>query len=63
MAISAVDLSKHLKGVDLPASKQDLIDYANSQNVSQELKDILSQMPEREYQNMADVEKAFGEVK
>ncbi len=63
MTISAIELPKHLKRVYLPASKEELIEYANNQNANQELKNILSQMPEREYQIRADVEKAFEEFK
>ncbi|ACK73516.1 conserved hypothetical protein [Gloeothece citriformis PCC 7424] len=63
MAISAVDISKLFAGMDFPASKQDLVNRANQENANQELKDIVSQMPDREYETMADVEKGFGEVK
>jgi hypothetical protein len=63
MAVSAVDIAKHLSGIDFPANKQDLISHARGKNASQEIIDTLQQMPEREYGNMADVEKGFGEVK
>jgi hypothetical protein len=63
MAVSAVDLAKQLGGMDFPANKQGIIDYAQQKNASEEMMNILRQMPEREYGNMADVEQGFGEVK
>ncbi|MDH6061621.1 DUF2795 domain-containing protein [Chrysosporum bergii ANA360D] len=63
MAVSAIDISKSLSGIDFPANKQNLVNHARGKNASQEVIDILQQMPEREYGNMADVEHAFGEVK
>ncbi|QOV22692.1 DUF2795 domain-containing protein [Anabaenopsis elenkinii] len=63
MAVSAVDISKSLSGIDFPANKQDLVNHARQKNASQEILDILQKMPERQYGNMADVEHAFGEVR
>ncbi|MEB3338006.1 MAG: DUF2795 domain-containing protein [Leptolyngbyaceae bacterium] len=63
MAVSAIDISRNLSGIDLPASKQELVSYARSQDANQEVIEMLQRMPDREYNNMADVEKGFGEVK
>lgn len=35
MAINPIQLQKHLKGVDYPASKQDLIDHAKQQDADE----------------------------
>jgi hypothetical protein len=63
MAVSAVDISRSLSGIDFPANKDDLVNHARQKKANKEIIDILQQMPEREYGNMADVEHAFGEVK
>ncbi|MBK1988915.1 DUF2795 domain-containing protein [Sphaerospermopsis aphanizomenoides BCCUSP55] len=63
MAVSAVDISRSLSGIDFPANKQKLVNHARDKNASQEIIEILQEMPEREYDNMADVEHEFGQVK
>ncbi|MFM2061895.1 MAG: hypothetical protein RLZZ507_1565 [Cyanobacteriota bacterium] len=63
MAVSAIDISRSLSGIDFPANKQDLVDHAREKNANQEIIDVLQQMPEREYENMADVEHEFGQVR
>lgn len=56
---SPVNITRHLKGIDFPAHKKDLIDHATGNKA---VLDILQQMPEREYASMADVMKSVGDV-
>ncbi|HLP91759.1 MAG TPA: DUF2795 domain-containing protein [Nostocaceae cyanobacterium] len=63
MAVSAIDISKSLSGIDFPANKNNLVNHARQKNASQEVIDVLQNMPEQEYENMADVEHAFGEIR
>lgn len=63
MAVSAIDISKSLSGIDFPANKNNLVNHARQKNASQEVIDVLQSMPEQDYENMADVEHAFGEIK
>ncbi|ADI64079.1 DUF2795 domain-containing protein [Trichormus azollae] len=63
MAVSAIDISRSLSGIDFPANKQKLVNHARDNNANQEIIEILQEMPEREYDNMADVEHEFGQVK
>ncbi len=63
MAVSAIDISKSLSGIDFPANKRTLVEHARGKQANQEVIDILENLPEQEYNNMADVEHAFGEVK
>lgn len=63
MAVSAIDISRSLSGIDFPANKENLVNHARQQNASQEVIEVLEQMPEREYENMADVEHEFGQVR
>jgi hypothetical protein len=60
--MSAAGLSRYLKGVDFPASREDLIRQAIQNNAGEELIDTLELLEDREYHSMADVEKALGKA-
>lgn len=58
-----VEIQKHLKGVDYPASKQELIQHAQKQGADQDLLSILEQLPEnKEYETPTDLNKAIGNI-
>jgi hypothetical protein len=57
---SPANVTKHLKGIDFPASKQDLIKHAQHEHAGKEVISELQGFEEREYGNMADVMKAYG---
>jgi hypothetical protein len=59
---SPANISLHLKGIDFPAQKQDLVQHANKNGAPSEVLDVIKQMPDDEFENMADVMKAYGEV-
>lgn len=60
---SAADVTSALRGIDFPASKEDLITYVHEvRDRAQAVLEILHQFPERRYNSMADVEKAVGEI-
>lgn len=60
---SAADVTSALRGIDFPASKEDLITYVHEvRDRAQAVLEILHQLPERRYNSMADVEKAVGEI-
>ncbi|MGE5475423.1 MAG: DUF2795 domain-containing protein [Bacteroidales bacterium] len=59
---SPSNILHHLKGVDFPASKQGLIEQAQKNNAEGDIIDILRQMPDQQYQSMADVLKGVGRV-
>lgn len=59
---SPANVAHFLKGIDFPAKKGDLVKHAKTQNADKEVLDVLNHMPEREYKNMADVMKGFGEA-
>lgn len=58
---SPANVTKHLKGIDFPASKQDLLKHAQQLKAEQVVIDEIQQMAERQYNSMADVMKAFGQ--
>ncbi|MEV4100566.1 DUF2795 domain-containing protein [Nonomuraea sp. NPDC049649] len=48
-APNPIQLQKHLKGVDYPASKADLVQAARDQGADQDTIRALEAMPDREY--------------
>ena len=67
-SISAAAIAKVLSGIDFPKKKNSLKEYAkkNASNVEVEDKDrildIIDKLPDKEYNNMADVEKSISTV-
>lgn len=59
---SPSNVSFYLKGIDFPASRQDLVDQAKRNGAERDVMDIVGRMPENRYENMADVMKAYGQV-
>jgi hypothetical protein len=59
--VSAAGIAKALGGIDFPAGKDDVVSYAESHDAPTEVVEALSNIPDREYESMADVEKGFGE--
>lgn len=57
---SPANVTKHLKGIDFPAEKKDLLKHAQQMKAEKVVLDEIQKLEEREYGNMADVMKAFG---
>jgi hypothetical protein len=66
-APSAAAIAKLLSGIDFPKNKGKIIDYAekNKEKIEEpkEVINTLKEIPDRRYYNMADVEKALGEIR
>lgn len=62
-APSAAGVAEALKGIDLPAGKDALLDYAEDREAGEEVLETLEQLPDRQFETMADVQKAVGEVR
>ncbi|MBD2256197.1 DUF2795 domain-containing protein [Pseudanabaena sp. FACHB-2040] len=61
MAVSPIAISKAIKGIDFPASKEDLIEHAKQNQADKEVIDLLENLSEDDFETVADVEKAYGE--
>lgn len=61
--INPVQLQKHLKGVDYPARKQDLIDHVREKGADAEAISALDQLPDREFKNPIEVSQAIAALK
>lgn len=55
------DAAQSLAGIDFPADKSKIVQYAQSKNASKEVIEALNGMPEAEYTSMADVFKGLGQ--
>lgn len=53
-------IEESIRGVDFPASKEDLLNRARENNAAQEELDALERLPEREYTRPTDVTQALG---
>ncbi len=51
---------QYLKGLDLPAGKQEIIDTASRNQAPQDVINVLQQIPDQVYQQMDDVWRAVG---
>lgn len=56
-----IDVQRHLKGIDYPAQKQDLIEHAMQQGAPEEVLAMLEELPEQEYGGPTDVTKAVSQ--
>lgn len=57
---SPINVTHHLKGIDFPAGKQDLVQRAKDNGAPPEVMDKIEAMPDQSYGSMADVMKGFG---
>jgi len=58
---SAAELEKYLKGVNFPASKDNLIEKARANGAPEEVIDMINDLSEDNFNSPIDVSKAFGE--
>ncbi|WP_240664403.1 DUF2795 domain-containing protein [Methanosarcina sp. MSH10X1] len=54
-----IETQKALKGMDYPAGKKEIIKKARDNKAPKEVIEILEDIPDREYENAADVSKEF----
>ena len=59
---SPSNVSHHLKGIDFPAKKDTLLEVAKENGAEKDILDMIEDMPDQEFENMADVMKAYGEA-
>lgn len=60
--VNPIEVQKHLKGIDYPANKQDIIKHAEKQGADEELRSLLEELPEDEYETPTDVNRAIGQI-
>jgi Protein of unknown function (DUF2795) len=68
-AASAAAVAKLLSGIEFPKKKNELVDCANKNKNKSKVEDAretiitIQELPDIEYRNMSDVEKALGEIR
>ena len=63
-AVTAADLEKAVAGVDLPKTRDELVECARSHVPPEaEVLRVIGSLPARTYRTAADLAKAFGELK
>ncbi len=60
--VNPIQIQKFLKGMDYPASKQDLIRHAEQQGADANVCQALERLPDDQYETPADVSKAVGKL-
>jgi Protein of unknown function (DUF2795) len=59
---SPANVTHHLKGMDFPAGKTDLIRHARENGADGAVLEVLEAFSEDQFESMADVMKAYGEA-
>jgi hypothetical protein len=60
---SAAGIAQALKGVEFPCGRKELLEQAKANDAVKEIVEVLNEFPSREFETMADVQKAVGEVR
>jgi uncharacterized protein DUF2795 len=60
--LSPIELQKHLKGTNYPASKQDLVQRAQDNKASAEIVEKIRTLPADSFNSPKDVMKALGQT-
>ncbi len=58
---SPINVTHVLKGIDFPASRDDLLAHARKNHADKHVLEEIGNMPEQDYTTMADVMKGFGQ--
>lgn len=59
--INPIELQKSLKGVDYPASKDDVVNAARKNGADKEVMDALQGLEDQTFEKPTDVTKALGD--
>ncbi|MGZ7043779.1 MAG: DUF2795 domain-containing protein [Methanobacterium sp.] len=61
--VSPAQVEKSIKGIKFPASKQDLILHAESNNASDDVLNILENVPDKQFHSPVEISIAIGKMK
>jgi hypothetical protein len=60
--VNPIELQKHLKGLDYPASRDAIVSQAESNGADDETLDILRKIKDGEYEKPTDISHAVSEA-
>jgi hypothetical protein len=63
MGVSRIDLQHYLQGVNYPSRKDVLIQKAQENQAPQDVIDLLENLPDWDFQSIADISRAIGEIR
>lgn len=58
--VSPAEVEKYLKGIDYPASKEDLLKTAKRNGAQEEVCETIQHLPNQQFAKPTDVAKAMG---
>lgn len=61
--ISPISLQKHLKGTSYPATKQDLVHRAQTNQAPDDVLEMIRHLPQKSYDSPAEVMRSFGQLR
>jgi hypothetical protein len=59
---SPIDVQRSLKGIDFPASKEDILAQAKKGGADDSVMEELEQIPDREYDSPTDISRELGKL-
>lgn len=59
---SAANIAHHLRGINFPCSKSDLVNHCRQRGCPTDVLNTLQSLPDRQYNSMADVMSGVGQV-
>ncbi|MEB3359666.1 MAG: DUF2795 domain-containing protein [Synechococcales bacterium] len=60
--VNPIQVQKFLKGIDYPASKQDVVDHAKQNGADENVCSTLERLPDQDFETPAEVSKAIGNI-
>jgi hypothetical protein len=60
---SPSNVTLHLKGIDFPCKKKDLVAHVKKSNPDNTVMNVLQGLPDRDYHTMAEVMEGFKEAR
>ncbi|MDP9353521.1 MAG: DUF2795 domain-containing protein [Chloroflexota bacterium] len=60
--VNPIQVQKFLKGLDYPASKQDVLQKAEQEGADEDVRSTLEQLPEEQFETPAAISKAIGQI-
>jgi hypothetical protein len=60
--VNPVQVQKYLKGVDYPASKQEIVQTAKQQGADANVQATLARLPDKEFNSPNDISEAIGKI-
>ena len=61
--VKPIQLQKFLKGRDYPAKKKELLKQAEKNGADDNIKEVLNQLPDLDFETPAEVNKEVGKMK